>query len=65
VIAAIVAWFSRLLDAKAQQRPYWLDERALPVVCAWHEDLTDPKNAHATHGICPACVAKFESGAAA
>jgi len=33
VIAAIVAWLSRLLDAKAQQRPYWLDEPALTVSC--------------------------------
>jgi len=37
---------------------------AIVTVCAWHEDLTDPKHAGISHGICPACVAKLESGGA-
>ena len=33
----------------------------LVVVCAWCPDFdkTDPKNAGASHGICPTCAAKL------
>lgn len=34
-------------------------------ICSWCQDhhKTDPANLHASHGICPACLARFEAGA--
>ena len=34
----------------------------LKVICAWCPDFDprDPKNAEASHGMCPACAKKFK-----
>lgn len=39
------------------------DFRPLPLVCSWCPtfDKTDPANLHASHGICPACIARVEA----
>jgi hypothetical protein len=34
---------------------------SLRVVCAWHEDLSDPSNQGISHGICPTCAAKLHA----
>lgn len=59
----IAGWWDRLMAHKAASRPMWTEE-PLEMICAWHEDLTHPRNAHATHGICDACRVKFEGAAA-
>lgn len=35
---------------------------ALLTICAWCPDFdkADPRNAHASHGICPACLEREE-----
>ncbi len=37
---------------------------ALVIICAWCPDFDpkDPKNAGASHGMCPSCVARWEKG---
>jgi hypothetical protein len=62
-----------MMTAKLASRPLWLDvepSSAAPaprVICAWCPDFNplDPANANASHGMCPRCVAKFETRSAA
>jgi len=54
-------WVTARLDAKMASRPFWIDP--LPVVCAWCQTSMRDGRGPVSHGICPACITRFEQQA--
>jgi hypothetical protein len=53
--AALCQGMEKKQEAKPEQ------PKALEIICAWCPtfDPKDPRNAQASHGMCPSCAAKF------
>jgi len=50
------------LEGRAQSRPLWIEPPPLKVQCGWCRVVMSEGVEPVSHGICEACIEKFEHG---